>query len=58
MTEKTLIQQYVQIAVVVTAYWFISITLGNFTYSLEQHPSDFFIAYEKAYEQILHVSSD
>jgi len=27
MPEKTLIQQYVQIAVVVTAYWFISITL-------------------------------
>jgi len=27
MTEKTLLQQYVQIGVVVAAYWFISITL-------------------------------
>ena len=34
MPEKTLIQQYVQIAVVVTAYWFISITLGRYTYLL------------------------
>ena len=30
MTERTLLQQYVQIAVVVAAYWFISITLGEF----------------------------
>ena len=29
MTERTLLQQYVQIAVVVAAYWFISITLGE-----------------------------
>ena len=29
MTEKTLLQQYVQIGVVVAAYWFISITLGK-----------------------------
>lgn len=27
MVEKTLVQQYVRIAVVVAAYWFISITL-------------------------------
>ena len=29
MAERTLLQQYVQIAVVVAAYWFISITLGE-----------------------------
>ena len=29
MTEKKLLQQYVQIGVVVAAYWFISITLGK-----------------------------
>ena len=29
MTERTLLQQYVQIGVVVSAYWFISITLGE-----------------------------
>ena len=27
--EKTLLQQYVQIGVVVASYWFISITLGR-----------------------------
>ena len=27
--EKTLLQQYVQIGVVVASYWFISITLGK-----------------------------
>ena len=27
MVEKTLVQQHVRIAVVVAAYWFISITL-------------------------------
>ena len=34
MTEKTLLQQYVQIGVVVAAYWFISITLGKGNYYL------------------------
>ena len=34
MTEKTLLQQYVQIGVVVAAYWFISITLGKGNYHL------------------------
>ena len=29
MTERTLLQQYVHIGVVVAAYWSISITLGK-----------------------------
>ena len=29
MTEGTLLQQYVHIGLVVAAYWFISITLGE-----------------------------